>query len=77
MKLCLTLHYAGDMALKDINFRGIPTHECPVCQSRLFRVYASFEDYDIALWLVDAVCADCGAEVTVPCPVDNPMTALE
>ena len=60
------------MTLNGINFRGIPTHECPVCQSRMFRVYASFEDYDIALWLVDAVCADCGAEVTVPCPVDAP-----
>jgi hypothetical protein len=43
----------------------------------MFRVYASFEDYDIALWLVDAECADCGAKVTVPCPVDDPMKALE
>jgi hypothetical protein len=38
----------------------------------MFKVYASFEDYNIALWLVDAECADCGAEVTVPCPVDDP-----
>jgi len=43
-----------------------------VCQSRLFKVYAMFEDYDIALWGVDAECAECGAEVTVPCPVDDP-----
>jgi hypothetical protein len=58
--------------LSGIDFRGIPTHECPVCQCRLFRIYASFEDYDIALWGVDAECAECGALVTVPCPVDDP-----
>jgi hypothetical protein len=60
------------MTLKGIDFRGIPTHECPVCQSRLFKVYAMFEDYDIALWGVDAECAECEAKVTVPCPVDAP-----
>ena len=60
------------MALKDINFRGIPTHECPVCESRLFKVFVAFENYNVAMWLVDAECAECGALVTVPCPVDDP-----
>jgi hypothetical protein len=30
-----------------------------------------FEDDDISLWFTDAKCADCGALVTVPTPVDN------
>jgi hypothetical protein len=30
-----------------------------------------FEDNDISLWFTDAKCADCGALVTVPTPVDN------
>lgn len=60
------------MALNDIDFRGIPTHECPVCQCALFKIYASFADYDIALWGVEGECAECGTKVTVPCPVDSP-----
>jgi DNA-directed RNA polymerase subunit RPC12/RpoP len=30
-----------------------------------------FEDNDISLWFTDAKCADCGALVTVPTPVDD------
>jgi hypothetical protein len=29
-----------------------------------------FEDNDIAMWFVDAECADCDALVKVPTPVD-------
>jgi hypothetical protein len=58
--------------LENIDFRGIPTHECPVCQSRLFKIVAAFDEYNIAMWLTDAHCAECGAKVTVPCPVDDP-----
>jgi hypothetical protein len=30
-----------------------------------------FEDSEISLWFTDAKCADCGALVTVPTPVDD------
>jgi hypothetical protein len=33
-----------------------------------------FEDNDISLWFTDAKCADCGALVTVPTPVDDNET---
>jgi hypothetical protein len=33
-----------------------------------------FEDNEISLWFTDAQCADCGALVTVPTPVDDNET---
>jgi hypothetical protein len=53
-----------------LDLRGIPTHEC-VCGCNVFLIRAGFEDYDIAFWFTDAHCADCGAPVTVPTPVDR------
>lgn len=53
-----------------VDYRGIPTHVCP-CGSRLFKVGCMFEDREISLWFTDAECADCGALVTVPTPVDE------
>jgi hypothetical protein len=35
---------------------------------------AVFEDYDIAMWGTEGECYECGALVTVPCPVDNPRS---
>lgn len=55
-----------------IDTRGIPVHECFNCGSTLLKIVAYFEDYDIAGWLMDAECANCGAPLTAPCPVDNP-----
>lgn len=52
------------------NYRGIPTHVCP-CGSRLFRVGCMFEENEISLWFTNAECAECGALVTVPTPVDG------
>lgn len=46
-----------------------PVHVC-FCGSRLFKVGCMFEDNDIAMWFVDAECADCGALVKVPTPAD-------
>jgi C4-type Zn-finger protein len=58
--------------LENIDFRGIPTHECPICESRLFKIVASFDEYNIALWLTEGECANCGLKLTVPTPVDDP-----
>jgi len=64
--------------LEGIDFRGIPTHECPVCGNNVFKIWAMFSEYNIAMWGLDAECGDCGAHVTVPCPVDDPTgKALE
>lgn len=47
-----------------------PLHVC-ICGSMLFKVGCMFEDSDISMWFVDAECAECGALVKVPTPVDN------
>lgn len=48
-----------------------PVHVCS-CGSQVFNVMATFEDYELVWWFLDATCAECGALVRVPCPVDNP-----
>ena len=53
-----------------LDLRGFgPMHVC-VCGSRLFKVGCMFEDHDIAMWFVDAECAECDALVKVPTPAD-------
>ena len=58
--------------LDGIDFRGIPTHECPVCGSHTFLIAAGFLEYTIAWWGTNAKCYECKTEVTVPTPVDSP-----
>jgi hypothetical protein len=48
-----------------------PIHVC-TCGSQVFNVAASFEDYELTWYALDATCFSCGALVVVPCPVDNP-----
>lgn len=55
-----------------IDQRGIPTHECFNCGSNMFEVIAIFENYNISSWLLDGKCAECGSQITVPCPADRP-----
>jgi hypothetical protein len=47
-----------------------PLHVCP-CGSQVFNVMASFEDFDLVWYFLDATCVNCGNLVTVPCPVDK------
>ena len=57
------------------DIRGIPTPICPYCESTLINITASFspENYEIEMYLLDnASCADCGALLTAPTPVDLP-----
>ncbi len=52
------------------DLRGLgPVHVCP-CGSQVFNVMASFEDYELVWYFLDATCVNCGNLVTVPCPVD-------
>ena len=53
------------------DLRGLgPVHVCP-CGSQVFSVMASFEDYELVLYFLDATCVNCGNLVVVPCPVDK------
>ena len=47
-----------------------PLHVCP-CGSQVFNVMASFEDFELVWYFLDATCVNCGNLVTVPCPVDK------
>ena len=54
-----------------VNLRGIPSSVCLNCGHLVFQVGCMFEDNEISLWFTNAKCADCGALVTVPTPVDD------
>ena len=47
-----------------------PIHVCP-CGCQVFNVMASFEDYELVWYFLDATCVNCGNLVIVPCPVDK------
>ena len=47
-----------------------PIHVCP-CGSQVFSIMASFEDYELSWYFLDATCVNCGNLVTAPCPVDK------
>jgi hypothetical protein len=54
------------------DYRGTPTYVCP-CGSDMFLIAARFDDTQLPAWyLLDGVCAHCGALVSVPCPADGP-----
>ena len=48
-----------------------PVHVCS-CGCQVFNVLASFEDYELVWYFLDATCVNCGNLVVVPCPVDKP-----
>ena len=55
-----------------LDARGMPTHACPICGEKVFKIKAVFEDYEIALWMTEGECSDCGTLLTVPTPLDKP-----
>lgn len=54
-----------------LDLTGPPTHEC-ICGSNMFKVIASFEDYEVASFLTEGECVECGSRLTVPTPIDKP-----
>jgi len=48
-----------------------PLHACP-CGSKVFSILATFDDYEISWYMLDATCANCGNLICVPCPIDDP-----
>ena len=53
-----------------LDLRGTPTHVC-VCGSSHFYVRAIFNDYEIATYFLDMICAQCGSLATAPTPLDR------
>ncbi|MDA3022414.1 MAG: hypothetical protein O2943_07130 [Actinomycetota bacterium] len=56
-----------------IDQRGVPTHACLNCGCNVFNIQATFADYDISAWFLDATCSCCGSPLTAPCPADDPQ----
>lgn len=62
----------GDTSIM-LDARGIPTRECPSCASTLFTIQAVFNDeYEVAMYLLNAECAMCHTKITAPTPLDLP-----
>jgi hypothetical protein len=47
-------------------------HECPKCESNLWLLKVTFDDYEIASYLLEMECAICGTYGISPTPLDRP-----
>ena len=59
--------YTGTM-----DYAEMVCHECLNCESTLWNVKVSFEDYEISQYLLDMECAVCGTYAKAPTPLDRP-----
>ena len=50
------------------------THQC-VCGSKIWKLLAAFEDYELAWYSITMYCASCGAKALAPTPLDRPETS--
>jgi hypothetical protein len=55
---------------------GIIMHEC-VCGSDMWKLIVSFQDYEIASYILDMECLYCGTLATAPTPLDDPRNEDE
>lgn len=46
-------------------------HECPVCESNIWNIKATFEDYEIVTYYLDMECSICGTYAKAPTPLDK------
>jgi hypothetical protein len=63
------LRYLPKVTGADLRDLG-PVHVCP-CGSQVFNVAASFDDYELVWYFLDATCFSCGNLVRVPCEPDR------
>lgn len=54
-----------------MDVRGEPTHVCP-CGSEMWNVKVMFQDYEIAMYMLDMECVLCGTKATAPTLADMP-----
>jgi hypothetical protein len=59
-----------DQQQSGLDLRGTPTHVC-TCGSRVWYVKSIFDDYEIATYFLDMICAECGNYATAPTPLDR------
>jgi hypothetical protein len=59
--------FTGTMA-----YENVVCHECPHCESSLWNIKASFQDYEISQYLLDMECSVCGTFAKAPTPLDRP-----
>jgi hypothetical protein len=50
---------------------GVVTHVC-ICGGNLWKILATFDDYEIAMYSLEMYCAECGAKAKTPTPLDKP-----
>jgi hypothetical protein len=46
-------------------------HICPVCESFVWNVKASFDDYEMLTYFLDMECSSCGTYAKAPTPLDR------
>lgn len=56
-----------------LDLRGTPTHVC-TCGSQIWYVKTIFENYEIATYFLDMLCAECGNLATAPTLTDREST---
>ena len=56
--------------MPSIDLRGTPTHIC-VCGCEVFNLRVTFKDFEIATYMLDMECANCGSWATAPTPIDH------
>lgn len=59
-----------EMNKPSMDLRGTPTHVC-VCGCEVFNLKATFKDFEIATYMLDMECANCGSWATAPTPIDH------
>lgn len=47
-------------------------HVCPICESMIWTLKVSFEDYEISQYFLDMECSSCGTYAKAPTPLDRP-----
>lgn len=57
------------------DYRGLPTHACP-CGCEMMKISCVFMDGEVAFYLLDAECYECGALLTAPTPIDDDYADL-
>lgn len=59
-----------NMVPSGMDMRGLPSPEC-FCGGRMFLAVVYFDDArELAGWMLDGMCTDCKALVTLPTPID-------
>lgn len=59
--------YTGSMEYEDQVL-----HTCPICESDIWNIKATFQDYEIAQYFLDMECSSCGTYAKAPTPLDRP-----